>query len=56
MAEAHRDEADPNDGDPGDDNSGHAQIEGARLKGLVVEKTDEDGDGICKYALQVEAP
>lgn len=50
-AKAHRNEADPDDSDPGYHNSGHAQIERARLKGLVVEQADENGDGICTHAM-----
>jgi hypothetical protein len=48
----YRDEADPDDSNPGDDYSQGAETERARLKVLVVDQADEDGDGVCTPATQ----
>lgn len=41
------DQADPSDGNPPNHNANAAQVEGSRLKLLIVQQTDGNGNSIC---------
>ena len=47
-----RDEDNPSDGNPACDQAQGSQVKGPRLKVLVVQQADADGDGICAGTLK----